>query len=67
MLIQASDESITFEFVTVSGGGQGTVIDSYTIDLPAGLQQTAYSSEPLPYDPDLSGLTASPMQTDWLI
>jgi hypothetical protein len=67
MLIQASDESITFEFVTVSGGEQGTVIDSYTIDLPAGLQQTAYSSEPLRYDPDLSGLTASPMQTDWLI
>jgi hypothetical protein len=65
MLIQASDESITFEFVAVTGGGQGMVIDSYTIDLPAAPPQTAYASEPLPYDPDL---TASPMQTtDWLI
>jgi hypothetical protein len=33
MLIQASDESITFEFLAVAGGGQGAIIDSYTIDL----------------------------------
>jgi hypothetical protein len=32
MLIQASDESITFEFVAITGGGMGTVIDSYTIE-----------------------------------
>jgi hypothetical protein len=30
MLVQASDATITFEFVSVTGGG--TVIDSYTID-----------------------------------
>jgi hypothetical protein len=32
MLVQASDTSITFEFVSVAGGG--TLIDSYTVDLP---------------------------------
>ncbi len=32
MLIQASDATITFEFVSVSGGG--TLIDSFTIDRP---------------------------------
>lgn len=31
MLVQASEFSITFEFVSVAGGG--TVVDSYTIDL----------------------------------
>ena len=35
MLIQASDESITFEFWSVEGGGTGTLIDSFTIDVPA--------------------------------
>jgi Bacterial Ig domain/Calcineurin-like phosphoesterase/RTX calcium-binding nonapeptide repeat (4 copies)/Right handed beta helix region len=35
MLIQASDESITLEFVSVTGGGMGTVIDSYTIESPS--------------------------------
>jgi Ca2+-binding RTX toxin-like protein len=34
MLVQASEESITFEFISVTGGG--TLVDSYTIDLPAG-------------------------------
>jgi len=32
MLVQASDATITFEFWSISGGGQ--LIDSYTIDLP---------------------------------
>ena len=31
MLVQASDATITFEFVSIAGGG--TLIDSYTIDL----------------------------------
>jgi Ca2+-binding RTX toxin-like protein len=34
MLIRASDQSITFEFWSVAGGG--TLIDSYTIDEPTG-------------------------------
>jgi hypothetical protein len=33
MLVQASDESITFEFIATSGGVTGTIIDSFTIDL----------------------------------
>jgi len=32
MLVQASDTTLTFEFISLEGGG--TVIDSYTIDLP---------------------------------
>jgi calcineurin-like phosphoesterase family protein len=33
MLVQASDSSINFEFISLAGGG--TIVDSYTIDLPA--------------------------------
>ena len=33
LLVQASDVSITFEFLSIDGGG--TIVDSYTIDLPA--------------------------------
>jgi hypothetical protein len=33
MLVQASDESITFEFIATSGGATGMIIDSFTIDL----------------------------------
>ncbi len=32
MLIQANEESITFEFWAVTGGGTGRLIDSFTID-----------------------------------
>lgn len=45
MLIQASDDSISFEFIAVTGGGAGTLIDSYTIDLPAQAAQTTFGSE----------------------
>ena len=41
MLIQASDEFITFEFWSVTGGGTGTLIDSFIIDLPAGASRMA--------------------------
>jgi hypothetical protein len=43
MLIQASDESITFEFVAITGGGMGIVTDSYTIELPS--QSAAQSQQ----------------------
>lgn len=42
LLVQASDTSITFEFVSVENGG--TIVDAYTIDLPddgtSGLRQS---------------------------
>jgi hypothetical protein len=52
MLIQASDESITFEFVSVTGGGMGTVIDSYTIELAslAASAEQSRTSTPLRWE-----------------
>ena len=50
MLVQASAESITFEFLAVTGGGIGTLIDSFTIDLPVAASRLA-SAEAMPTDP----------------
>ena len=40
MLIQASENSITFEFIAATGG---TLVDSFTIDLPAKASSMAES------------------------
>ena len=61
MLVQASDESITFEFLSVTGGG--TLIDSYTIDVPGAAQLLANSDGVVAADlGSWDGLTGAAMK-----